>query len=207
MGWVINMQIHKDDPKTDLANFYRGISKLTGFILIVISLYGLIVLYFEVGQNSYADFPCYGFGFYPTDRESRISYGITFVQRNVISGGGCLARGESIENEVQIFDNGHFWPITIKRENDEILVNGQLLKVYESHAWWKASLSVNPWVIYTVKFEARNQGKPEITNSDDIIDFSGEFREGWLPNPLGIGIFILGFYMIRKNKNDTSPLS
>lgn len=197
------MQLHKDDPKTDQANFYRGI----GRILIVISLFGFIVMFFEVGRNAYADFPCYGFGFEPTDRESRISYGITYVLRNVISGGGCLARGESKENEITISDKDRFWPIIIKRENDEILVNGQLLRVNESYTWWRASPSVNPWVIYTVKFKARNQGKPEITNSDDIIDVSGEFREGWLPNPIGFGIFILGFYLIRKNKNETPPMS
>jgi hypothetical protein len=156
----------------------------------------------------FADFPCsyeYQSGMPVQDTNSRISYCISFIGRHVISGGGIYAAGESINNEFTISSAyPTYEPIHIKRVGKTIFVNEKPLENREAYNWWKAGLTLNPWVINTAYFEVRNMGALIQNEVTDTIYVEGEIREGWIPNPFGLILMAVGIYLIRR-KNVSHP--
>lgn len=156
-------------------------------------------MYFQVRRYSYADFPCsytYQGGRPAEYSDSVISYCVSFIRRDVLSGGGIYSQGESNTNTVSISDRfSSYKPIGVERVDTGIKVNGILLRIGESHSWIEYYPTINPWVIYNAKMTITNKGN---VNDSKAVYVEGEIREGWFLNPLGIILLLLGIYLVKK---------
>jgi hypothetical protein len=157
------------------------------------------------------DYPCeLGLGPGPSaDASTRITYCISWWPRNAISGGGVAAYGASDQDRVEISPTGAFGKsLTVERQEQILIVNGQTLQVGETCSWSYWLPSLNPWLLLTSRLTIVNRGMVGTVrkmDQDQIIEIetdamylSGDLTEGWAPNPLGLACLLIGVWLLAQ---------
>jgi hypothetical protein len=181
--------------------------RAAGVVLIVLSILTLPIAVFQVVPTFLVDFPCMGpdeWG-YPQDitQSTRIGYCISLYPLKAFSGGGIYASGSTAQDEITVD------PLVFKRADEVLYVNSHPLQsgeVYKTTLW---KLSANPWLIFTTRFEIRNDGFTSVDSSSTakMLFVSGDASEGWLPNPLGLIILVGGIWLVARGKEEQNQMS
>jgi hypothetical protein len=171
-------------------------------LLIILSLLTLAIAVFQIVPTFLVDFPCMGpdeWG-YPQDitQDTRIGYCISLYPLKAISGGGIYASGSSDQDEITVGE------LVFRREDEILYVYGQTLQPGEMYKTTLWRLSANPWLIFTTRFEIRNDGimPTESSASPNMLFVSGDASEGWLPSPLGLIMLVGGIWLFARGKEE-----
>src|SRR5688572_19188277 len=125
-----------------------------GIVLIILSVFSFVAAICQIFPYYFIDFPC--FDDYYTSLEfapeTRITYCMSIEPRQALSGGGVHARGTSNVDDVEVDI------FSFRRENQILYVNGHQLQPQERYntTIWKPS--INPWLIFTTRYEIWNYG-------------------------------------------------
>lgn len=171
--------------------------RIIGLLLICISILALSVAFCQVVPLGYADFPCFEkFIFLENVKpDTRIIYCISFWSYRAISGGGVYDSGASKQDEIKTDD------FVFRRNKDVLYVNNETInpgEIYKKTHW---AASINPWLIFTQRFEIKNEGV-ESKNAEspvDVLYISGDVYEGWMPNPLGLIMLGSGVWLLAES--------
>jgi len=171
-----------------------------GIVLIVLSVLTLAIGFCQIVPLGFVDFPCFDdmVRQQEINSDTRIVYCISIWPRQAISGGAIYDEGTSNQDEIKVRD------LNLKRDEQALLVNNHPVNPQESYetVLWRASIS--PWLIFTSRFEIKNEGITSIGSSDpsNVLYVSGDVHEGWLPNPLGLIILGVGIWLFRQGKKE-----
>jgi len=182
-----------------LLSFYKNSSwifKIGFWLEIIIVLFGVVTPYW-MSMKGLMDFPCDADGIplsykLPIQDDSRIVYCISVYSRE-FGGGGIYAQGVSNENTVSIEPHAMVEGVTIKRSQEDIVVEGHLLIPLDSQGFEKSftAQSINPWLLLTAKMVINNNGP--LHDNNQVLYVKGEVYEGWRYSPVGITIVLIGF--------------
>src|SRR6266508_3408812 len=171
-----------------------------GIVLIVLSVLTLAIGFCQIVPLGFVDFPRFDdmVRQQEINSDTRIVYCISILPRQAISGGAIYDEGTSNQDEIKVRD------LNLKRDEQALLVNNHPVNPQESYetVLWRASIS--PWLIFTSRFEIKNEGITSIGSSDpsNVLYVSGDVHEGWLPNPLGLIILGVGIWLFRQGKKE-----
>lgn len=165
-------------------------TRLFGLPLILLSLLALARAVQQVQpQDNAVDFPCSGD--YDVRQEgmnarTRIAYCLSSWPFEY-NGGTIYALGTSEQDETTV-GRIHF-----RREGQMLYVNRHPVSSGGMYETVRYSLTRNPWILFTYRFEIRNNGLiPAGSNAPPSVLFiHGDVYKGWRPNPLGL--LLLGF--------------
>ncbi len=170
-----------------------------GILLVVIAGIYTITALRQMKRSWYADFPCGSDGYDPlasmVEPGVRIAYCIDYKGRYVISGAGIYAEGISTQDRLTItskYEEG-FEPVILSREDEILYVNNRALRKSQSYSDWNWYPSSNPMLLFANHLTIRNDG---VDDSNNVLFATGEVKEGWLPNPIGLSILVVGIVLI-----------
>ncbi len=170
---------------------------LLGVLLVVLSIITLVQAVDNVQPIPVVmDFPCSGeesIRQEGMDASTRMAYCISFWPFNM-RGGGIFALGTSDQDEARVSG------LQLRREGETLYVNNRLVDVnvrYETVRW---SVTRNPWLILTNRFEVRNGGliAASANATPDVLFISGDVHQGWTPNPLGLVMLAAGMILVLR---------
>ena len=156
----------------------------------------------------HVDFPCEWFGYPATlsNAHTRIAYCISYWPRNAVSGGAVYAYGSTDQDRILADSLGRpIWHsrLVFERQADILVFNGQRLAPGQTTSVARWFPSLNPWLLVTTHLSVTNEGRRQIQGaSSDTIYVSGDMKEGWLPNPLGIVVLAIGLSLLVRGAND-----
>jgi hypothetical protein len=170
---------------------------LLGVLLVVLSIITLVQAVGNIQPLPVVmDFPCSGeedVGQESMNASTRMAYCISVWPFNM-RGGGIFAQGTSDQDEAQIGG------LRFRREGETLYVNNHPLDSgvhYEIIRW---TVTRNPWLILTNRFEIRNDGLIAAFSGTgpDVLFISGDVFQGWMPNPLGLVILAAGMILVLR---------
>jgi hypothetical protein len=171
-----------------------------GVILIVISVLALVIGFCQIVPIGFVDFPCFDDQVRQQEisSDTHIVYCISVWPLQAISGGAIYDEGTSNQDETKVRD------LNLRRDEQTLFVNNHPInpnEVYKTVLW---TASINPWLIFTNRFEIKNEGITSMGSNapSNVLYVSGDVYEGWLPNPLGFIILGSGFWLFRQGKKE-----
>ena len=177
---------------------------LLGILLVVLSIITLVQAVRNVQPIPVVmDFPCSGeedVRQQGMNASTQLAYCISFWPFNM-NGGGILAVGTSDQDETQVSG------LRLRREGETLYVNNRPLDRgvhYETVRW---SVTRNPWLILTNRFEIRNDGLIADSSgmTPDVLFISGDVFQGWMPNPLGLVMLAAGMILVLRQLRGPNP--
>lgn len=177
---------------------------LLGILLVVLSIITLVQAVGNIQPLPVVmDFPCSGeedVRQQGMNASTRIAYCISFWPFNM-RGGGIFALGTSDQDEARVGG------LRFRREGETLYVDNRPLDSgvhYETVRW---SVTRNPWLILTNRFEIRNDGWIAASSgaAPDVLFISGDVFQGWMPNPLGLVMLAAGMILILRQLRGPNP--
>ncbi len=167
-------------------------------LVVIVGIYTIAALR-QMKRSWYADFPC-GSDAYDSPAilvkpGVRVAYCIDYKGRYVISGAGIYAEGASTQDRLTVTSNYEegFEPVVLKREDEILYVNNRALHKNQLYSDWNWYPSSNLMLLFANHLTIRNAG---IDGSRNVLFATGEVKEGWLPNPIGLSILVVGIVLI-----------
>ena len=171
-----------------------------GLLLTAFAATSLIAAVWSILVKGNMDFPCEWFGApqnTSVNEDTRIAYCISWYPRNY-SGGGVYAEGTTTEDRIMVSPQAPWHStLTIQRREDAVTINNQLLQIgmsFHQFAWFP---SANPWLLYGANARVTNEGLLGVNRPRpvDALYVSGDVKESWLLNPLGLIILAMGAWL------------
>jgi hypothetical protein len=197
------------------TRYKKGLfSLIAGVVLILVAGLAVLAAICAVAPKGFVDFPCFDLeesgclvGYGPVEpgydveelSQARMFLCISVYPRGW-EGGGTIAQGPEFS------DTWSKSGINLERQGDTLIVNGESLRVGESSSRLRAYLTLNPWLLETVRTTVHNRGVfdcYQVVGEDavermtiDALYVYGSVSEGWLPNPLGLVILGIGIWLM-----------
>jgi hypothetical protein len=175
-------------------------NKLLGPLIIVLSLLALAraagqIQAAQLQAKSIAiDFPCsgdYDIREQGMNVKTRIAYCFSYWPFEYY-GGTIYALGMSEQDKATVMK------IRFRREGQMLYVNNHPVDIGEMYETVQYSLTNNPWLLFTYRFEIGNNGliSADLTAPPSVLFISGDVYKGWKPNPLGLIILGIGIGLV-----------
>jgi hypothetical protein len=189
-------------------------SLIAGIVLILVAGLALLAAVCAVVPKGFVDFPCFDLeesgclmGYGPVEPEydvEELSQARMFLCISIYprgwEGGGAIAQGPEFSD---------MWSgsgISLERQGETLIVNGESLGVGESSSRLRVYPTLNPWLLETARTTIHNRGVFDCyqilggdaveTQNIDALYVYGSVSEGWLPNPLGLVIVGIGIWLL-----------
>ncbi len=148
----------------------------------------------------YVDFLCFDNYVRNQDvsSDTRIVYYISFWPLEAISGGGIYDEGSATQDEITVRE------LDLKRDEQSLSVNNHSIDPGETYNKIDFIPSFNFWLIFKTRFMIINKGIVSVGSFTkvDVLYVSGGVDEGWIPNPFGLIILLIGIRLFRQGKRD-----
>ena len=175
-------------------------NQLFGFLIIILSLLTLAqaALQIQAAQLQAAtvaiDFPCsgdYDVRHKGMNAKTQIAYCLSSFPFEY-SGGTIYDLGTSEQDKITISR------ILFRREGQTLYVNNHPINIGETYETVRFSLTHNPWLLFTYRFEIKNSGliSADLIALPSVLFITGDVYKGWKPNPLGLFILGTGVWLI-----------
>lgn len=172
--------------------------RILGVILIVLSVLTLVLVFYQFVPSAFYALPCFDKQVRQQEvsSDTRIVYCISLWPRQVLSGAAMYDEGTTSQDEVKVRD------LNFRRDQQILLVNNHPVIPSETYRTVRWRAAINPWLIFTSRFEIKNEGITSIGSKApaEALYVSGEVYEGWLPNPLGLIILGSGIWLFMQGK-------
>ena len=172
--------------------------RILGIILIVLAVLTLPIAFCQVIPLGFVDFPCFDDQIRKQEisSETRIVYCISIWPRQALSGGAIYDEGKTDQEAIKV------GALNFRRDGQNLLVNNHMVTPREAYTTTHWNAALNPWVIFTSRFEIKNEGINPIGTSSpaEALYVTGDVYESWLPNPLGLIILGSGIWLFRQGK-------
>jgi hypothetical protein len=175
-------------------------NQLVGFLIIVLSLLALALAARQIqaaqlqATTIAIDFPCSGE--YDVRQEgmnvkTRIAYCLSSWPFEY-SGGTIYALGTSEQDKVTART------MRFRRDDQMLYVGNHPVNIGEKYETVRFSLPNNPWLLFTYRFEIRNNGliSADLIAPPSVLFISGDVHKGWSPNPLGLVLLGIGIWLV-----------
>jgi hypothetical protein len=172
-----------------------------GAAIIALSVLAIAIGVCQIIPLAFVDFPCFDEEFLQAEikPDTQIAYCISLWPLRAISGGGIYEYGSTSQDDVTVHE------LELTRDGQTIFVNAHPLLTGETYKMTRWKMSFNPWVLFTRRFEIKNDRvvtSTEAVENVDALYVSGDVYEGWFINPLGLVIFGGGIWLFRRGNKE-----